>query len=242
LPATAFDCGLVDRLIAPVVDRWSAAWFENAKLALRPGLRLSDGSGQGWRISPAGLGVAASDEMFLHVAGLVLGEKLQGTRLNAADKRLVRDLATRCTEALGSDIAEAFGLPRTLGWMAGTPADLGEAWIAGIGCDAGGPAMSVAIASDVMVPALRAAAPPEAGPGPLSSLKIGLEAQEVVVSALIGRCQVRISDLKTLETGDIICLDARTDEPVSLAIAHVPGLAACRIEQEGEALRLRLVE
>jgi flagellar motor switch/type III secretory pathway protein FliN len=242
LPPSAMATGLAERALAPVVDRWSSAWFPRGKLRLEGPLRPLSVSGGDWTVSRSGIALSMSAGARVSVAGLLLGEALDPAKLKAPDRRLADELARRCADDLGARLAETFDIRGLEPSQPGSPAELGDAWHCSIRPEAGPAMIRLAVASDLLVPLIRRSAPQERTRGALSSLQLGLDDQVVTLSALLGRCRVSLQDLTTLEAGDVICLDGKLDQSASLAIDYAPGAASCRIEQDGGALQLRLVE
>jgi hypothetical protein len=233
--------------LAAIVQLWSSAWLQGTGLQLAGPLRPWNGDGRDWKIAPAGVAISIPAEAQLVIAGLMLGEQLPAAKVTGADRRLIDEMARRCTDALADALVGALDLPARQAWQRGSPNELGEAWCGSIGVVGGGGGdgraiIHFAIASDLLVRLVRRAAPPQPTQEPLSSLERGLEGQLVGISAFVGRCQVSIADLATLEPGDVLCLDTPAGAPVKIAFDNMLSPAACIIEQDAEGLRLRLVE
>jgi hypothetical protein len=143
---------------------------------------------------------------------------------------------------LGDILAEACGMAGGQSWGIGDTADLGVAWTFGVGPKGGRPLFSVVIAADPLIGLIRQAAPPAVTTAKLTPPMEGAGRQELSLTAFLGRCRLSLGDLSSLEAGDVLCLDGMAEEPVALAIEHIPSTAACRIEQDGASLTLRLVE
>jgi flagellar motor switch/type III secretory pathway protein FliN len=243
LPPSAFDSGLGELSLASALVSWATAWFSAARPSITGALRPWTGQPGEWKTCGEGVAFGFAPEGRLGLAGQLLGFKPSETaKLNASDRRLADELAWQCAVDLGDAIAAASGLGRKHCWLPASDADLVETYSASVGPRQGETWLRVAIDRALLVHIIRAAGPVDGPLPPLSSLEDGIEIQPVVVSALVGRCQVTLGDLTSLEQGDVLCLDGFTDEPVALAIEHAASTAACRIEQDGGVLRLRIIE
>lgn len=238
LPDCAFT-GLAT--LAPLVScssEWSAAWLADG--TLEPDLAWTRGS-----IDPAftpqassnGFVLFANQERRLRLASALLGRVLDSRHLRTEqDRALVNGLVDR---ALG-DLAERIGRsfpdstpPRPLS------ATNCEFWVA-LRIDNKHDVLRVATSKSTLVQVARRRAPRARARDPIGPRTHAIETQTVELSALVGRTRLSFHDLQELETGDVIALDDRADEPRDLFAGGRLSAKAC-VEIAANDDRLSLI-
>ena len=164
----------------------------------------------------------------------------------AEHERLLTNLAQACLDDLCRRIAEAFKLDGGVRWTRGpgnTAPDAALPLACAFGVDSRAPLLIIAVAHDVLVELAKVALPPPAKLNHLSSLSDGLAAQNVAISAHVGRCVLTLAEVGALGVGDVLVFDRAVDAPLDVLL-HGGGttIARCTVARDGERFDLTLLD
>lgn len=249
LPSGALG-GAVERLLAETSGQWSDHWFAR-RLMRRVGESASLDRGELGRMRDlqlryveAGLAIALEDDSRLVIARMMLDEPADRAALTEADEELVERLAAACIDDLCARLAGAFGLGRAPSWRRGgiDMLPFAEALVFALGPSDNAPTIRVLVAHELAATIVRSSAKPGRRPAPLRPLAEALARQDVGLSAVVGRCELKLGEFAGLAPGDVLVLDAATGGTLPLAINGVARSGRCAVEQENGQLRLKIVK
>lgn len=249
LPKGALDATAMDRVFSEAVRSWSEKWFaRNGPRPLgpfAPGLagNAAHREGLSWHVLDAGLALSVADRATGLLAASILDADLGGAALTPRDRKLIERVTSDCLADLRKALAERFAIASAEPWRTGGQpgfAAAADSWSASLGMGDREPLLRIVAGHDLMAAFRRASIPPPPRPAVLGSLSKGLEGQELVLSALLGRCRMNLSDLGALEEGDVLILDRQADSRLELAIDGEAKGGSCVLEQQGERLALKI--
>lgn len=244
LPKEALADGSLAGLASGAAESWAERWFADDR---HVSARLQLGSSVSSEIAAAAPRWQSEDGAILlaldplresTLAGWMLGLSTTLSKPASADKQLFANLAGACAQDLLRLLAQAFAAsPRS------RPTDARR-----IGADAVRFTISVATASqviDLWVDRSRAVrarkdmmsrAPEKPPPRPRDE---ATARQGVRVGAFIGRTRIGLSELCSLDRGDILVLDRGLDDGVDLTVDdEVKAGVRCELRQDGDLLKL----
>ncbi len=239
---------LLDATLAGIANSaaatWSQRWFSEARhVTVRAQTSTSaslTGAAPCWQTEDRSLLLALDPQRESAIAGWMLGLPASLTRPASADQRLFADLAAGAAQDLLALLARGFAaVPR-----------IHKTEAQRIGADALRFSFSVGTASQVFdlvvdrsqaVLARKAALiPPPAKPSARPRAE-AFARQHIRVGALVGRTRIGLSELWSLDRGDILVLDRGQRDGLELTINDEvqPG-ARCELRRDGETLMLRM--
>lgn len=195
-------------------------------------------------VADAGIAVVLDGGARLRVAGAMLNAAIESNSANSADRKLIESLATRCIDDLCGRLSAAAGLPPTTQWHVRDDAELpfAEARRCTIQGASGEALATIVLGADLAVHFARQAAPAAPAYAPLGPVLDGLARQEVTVSALLGRCEVTLTELAALRAGDVLVLDRDLGSPAALAIEGAVKGGQATVSQQDGKLSLTIVQ
>jgi hypothetical protein len=237
LPTGAASPAL-DRDLAALVTDWAQAWFGFA-LAGQGGLR------DGGPDRAEGVRYALGDDIAIVVAGEGLGILALGLREGDAHSDADRGLIDRIGEAVCTDLQRRVAAMVADGRSDWTgPVDR-PAWQPvrwqRFGDAAGRLAVTLCLGERCFETAFFARLPGLTPPVPLTPLSQAVQTQPVRLSARLGRCTLRLAEMRDMVVGDTLLFDA----PVATALPVVvdgatTGVAAARVVRESMHWTLQL--
>lgn len=248
LPDAAIRAVDIDGVLDEVARNWSGKWFA------KPVRRLD-------RLGPAPLhvpvngewlsldhdvAVAVPDTARAALFGMMLDLDVPDQPRSPIDERLLREVTQTCLDDLCRHIAELFRLDASTRWTqaaGGTSPGLALPLTCTLGIDARTPLLRIAVANDALVGLARVGLPPLVKQKRLSPLSDGLAAQDIALSAHIGRCSLTLADLADLGVGDVLVFEHTLGAPLDLFVnrAGTP-VARCSIAQNDTRLDLTLLD
>lgn len=245
LPKEALADATLARLASGAAESWSKRWFaETRHVSVRAHTSASSevaAAAPRWQSEDGALLLALDPQRESALAGWMLGLPSALSKPASADQRLFASLAGACAQDLLRSLAQAFNAsPRSQQ----TEARRG-------GADALRFTFSVAAASQVIDLFVdRSCATrtrkqtlnrPPAKPPPRPREEATAR-QTIRVGALIGRTRIGLSELCSLDRGDVLVLDRGQDDGVEITIAgEVKASVRCELRQHGDALKLCVV-
>lgn len=243
LPPEAFADAAVDRRLSEAVEQWSLKWFADRTVRRLGGEARGalPGDPQVHSLED-GLAVAVDGDARTAIAGAMLDAAIDLKKAKPADRRLFDRLSAACLEDLRSRLAQAFKLGPDARWRAGDRTDGFEPGSARAFAfdDAHEPLLVLFVTRELEVTSIKSALRSPAPPTPLQPLAAGLAAQQVDMSALLGRCDLTVAELAGLTRGDVLVLDRALDLPLDLALNGQVRRGQCTVEQDGDQLRLKI--
>lgn len=245
LPKEALADATLSGLASRAAASWSQRWFAEARhVSVRAQIgALSEvaAAAPRWQSEDGALLLALDPQRESALAGWMLGLPTALAKPASADQRLFADLASACAQDLLRSLAQAFAAsPRSQQTEARR-----------IGTDALRFTFSVATASQVVdlfvdrscaVRARKAEmskAPAKPAPRPRAE---ATARQSLRVGAFIGRTRIGLSELCSLDRGDVLVLDRGQDDGVEITIdGEVKAGVRCELRQHGDALKLCVV-
>jgi hypothetical protein len=234
--------------VAAMVGRWSVDWFAG-HIALRGAAFVSARDSvrplrnMFWqRCGPgAALGVTAGGTEALGARALdVVPEVAERT---PADLKMLRALGGKCIEDLQQKTAVLLGLDGEWRETGEAPAAAWQVLRLELHDDRDGAAVALALAPGELVRLIRASLPAAPALPPLANPARALAPVSLHVSALLRGCRLTLAEVEALVPGDVVVLDARTDQLLPLAIDHAPSeTAGCTIVASGDHLALQLAQ
>lgn len=242
LPKESLADATLARLASTAAEGWSQRWFADARpVSARAQFGASSevaASASRWQSEDGALLLALDPQRESALAGWMLGLPTALAKPASADQRLFASLAGACAQDLLRSLAQVFAAsPRSQQTDARR-----------IGTDALRFTFSVATASQVLdlfverSCAVRARkdivgkAPSKAPPRPRNE---ATARQAVRVGAFIGRTRIGLSELCSLDRGDVLVLDRGQNDGVDLTInGEVKAGARCELRQDGDVLKL----
>jgi len=213
----------LDRDLAAMASGWDEAWF---------GHPLSARGGVGGEILYASgedvaIGVAGED-----LGALALGRRFAGPR-SAADRALVDRLSDAAREDAQRRVATA--LACTGGWsgpverLAWAPAR-----VLAFGDAAGRLSLTIHLGARCLAAAILARLPAVAAlDRPLTPLSRAIAGRGVRLSARLGRCTLRLAELREMVVGDTLLFDGHVDDALPVVIDDAAtGIAMARVVRE----------
>lgn len=240
LPREALRDGRAERLIAPMLAEWSRTWLPGghpAPLAAAAG----PAADADWRGRNEGIAFAADPAARLRLAGLMLDAEPGAEGLKPADRELIERLCDACLGDLGKRLARGFGLAEAAAWTPVPAPAAARGLTLAVGSEAR-PLLYLHVADGLLAGLIKRACPVPDRPPRLSPLAVPLAAQPVGLSAALGRCSLTLAELAGLGEGDVLVLDRPLDRPLELVVEGAKRTSRCTLDQEGERLRLRLLE
>ena len=242
LPKEALADATLPRLASTAAESWSQRWFTDAR---HVSVRAQSGASSEvaaaaprWQTEDGTLLLALDPQRESALAGWMLGLPTALSKPSSADQRIFASLASVCIQDLLRSLAQAFDAsPRSQQTEARR-----------IGADALRFTFSVATASQVLDLFVdrscatrarkQAMSKPPAKPPPWRREEATAR-QAIRVGAFIGRARIRLSELCSLDRGDVLVLDRGQDDGVELTIDNeVKAGARCELRQDGDVLKL----
>lgn len=242
LPKEALADSTLAGLASTAAASWSQRWFAEAR---HVSVRAQSGASSEvaaaaprWQSEDGALLLALDPQRQSVLAGWMLGLPMALSKPASADQRLFASVAGACVQDLLRSLAQAFGAsPRSQQTEARR-----------IGTDALRFTFSVATASQVTdlfvdracaVRARRAMVSKALAKPPPRPREEATARQAIRVGALIGRTRIGLSELCSLDRGDVLVLDRGLDDGVELTIDdEVKTGARCELRQDGDVLKL----
>ncbi len=232
----------LDKKLLEVVEDWSRKWFGDDEVSLRYNADLTQPSGKAENRRACGahgwLEMSGDALIALGTAALHLG----GNRPRPEqDRALLQSVGDDCAAALCDAIGAAFDEKTGNGARQARLAGVEPA----VGWTIERPSTSLRLAffmsEEGRVSALRDAMPPLPPAGPLDSPVRALAPLSVELSAVLGRCKLRVSELSSLTPGDVIVFEREVDATLPLAIntAAAPR-GACTVSRDEDTLVLEI--
>jgi len=247
LPDSALGAGGLDQALADAARQWSTKWL--ARKSVRPlgtlaAARMPPGEGARWLVLDDDVAIAISDAAADRLAMLMLGESMPPATVADADRGVLGRLIDAALQDLCRHIAEALGFSPETRWR-----ELGAGEVSSIdrmcqlGVDTATPLLHFAVATDVLIARAKA----RAGRSPMRErvrpVAAGLAAQQVDISASLGRCALTLADLAGLGVGDVLVLDRTAEAPLALSVNGAPvRRGTCSVQRDGDCLALKLLE
>lgn len=239
LPREALGDGRAERLIAPMLAEWSRTWFARARPA--PLVAAAEAAPDAdWRGRSEGIAFAADAAARLRLAGLMLDTDPVAEGLRPADRDLIERLCDAALGDLGKRLARGFGLAEAPAWTPQAAPGAGGLTLA-VGSEER-PLFHLYVSDGLLAGLIKRACTVPDRPPRLSPLAVPLAAQPVGLSAALGRCSLTLAELAGLGEGDVLVLDRPLDRPLELVVEGAKRTSRCTLDQEGERLRLRLLE
>jgi len=249
LPDSALGAAGVDQALADVARQWSTKWL--ARKSVRPlgtlaATRMSLADSSRLLVLDDDVAIAISAAASDRLAMLMLGESTLPATLADADRRVLDSLIDAALQDLCRRTAEALGFSPEARWEeagAGQDLSVDRPRTCQLGVDTGTPLLHFAVATDVLIARAKA----RAGRSPIRDrvkpIAAGLAAQQVDISASLGRCALTLADLAGLGIGDVLVLDRTTDAPLALSVNGAPARrGTCSVQRDGDCLALKLLE
>jgi len=249
LPEEALADGATDRLLAEMLGRWSEKWF--AHQVVRPlgtlsrtGAAEAPGGAAEARFLDDGLAVTFDSAATRTIAAMMLDAAEEKGTLTERDSQVVTRLAAAAVDDLCVRLSQMFRLPADARWRTGPvgAVPLDDVRSCALGIADREPLIHILVETRLMVGLVRCRIPPAPQPRPLQPISAGLGSQLLTVSALLGRCDLTLSELADLAIGDVLVLDRQLADPLSLVVDGQAKEASCTVEQEGEQLRLAILK
>lgn len=249
LPEGALSDGTADRLLDGTLVQWSDKWFAGpgmrplARLTRGGAVEMAQGQDGQWHFSDEGVAVSVPENSRLALAGMMLDAPAPTGTMTPADRQVVDRLVTGCIDDLCARVAKMLKLPSGARWRTGQAAALRfeEARFCDLGVDDREPLFRIFLEAHLVAGMVKGALPvPE--PRPMGSVAEGLTKQSVTISALLGRCQLTLSELTGVSEGDVLVLDRELTRPLDLALDGQVKSGTCTLEQEGGELRLKILK
>lgn len=247
LPPGALDRSAIDGGLADMARQWSSKWF--ARSTVRPldvvaPMATLAGEAQ-WLVLDNDLAIAVQPGARVALARLMLGATAGAEAATDGDARIVTDLSSACLDDLCRRVAQVFRLPAEARW---TPLDgdgvpeIGQPRGCGLGVDSRA-LLRIVASTELMIALVKAGLPPTPRTAMLPPLAAGLAAQEVSLSALLGRCALTLADFADLSEGDVLVFDTALDAPLGLMLGGGAAPAGrCTVERSGDRLDLHLLD
>lgn len=211
--------------LARMAGDWGEAWFGRA-------LALEDGAGAAGTLYVRGEDVAfalGGDDP----GAMALGARFAGTR-SAADRALLdrvggaarEDLQRRVTGVLGRDANDWGGPVERLAWVPARTMRF---------ADPAGRLTLTLYLSDACLAAATLARLPAVAPSarPLTPLSRAMAARAVRLSARLGRCTLRLSEMRDMVVGDTLLFDRGVDDALPVVIDDAAtAIATARVVRE----------
>lgn len=211
------------------VGDWSRAWFKAD--GWKPGTCFSTGVAEGWAgLSDDGrASITARAGAVTDLALAILSTKPPRIPPAQRDLQFLRRLGAKAVDDLSVRIADVLP-PRT------QDADRlasGPQWQLAIG-PAEGPALAVTIGEPDLIALARKTYRPLAARGSMVGPREPLQEMPVTIAGIVGNARLAVEQIKSLEIGDVIVLDQKSDMPVRLVIeGRVTGLPVFIGQQDG---------
>ena len=249
LPEGALSGGRVERMLDALFGQWSDKWLAGSSLHALAGLassgaiELAQHGDAEWHYSDHGVAVSLPETGRTALAEMMLEVAIDGASMTVADRQVVERLVAGSIDDLCARLGQMLKLPGESRWRTGRAGALhwDEARVWDFGIDDREPLIRLFIEDHLLVGMVKASLPPVQAAAPLKSVVTGLADQPVSVSALLGRCQLSLSELADVSEGDVLVLDRALGEPLELALDGQVKVHGCTVEQEGEQLCLKLL-
>lgn len=239
------DDAVAPQRIQPAIERmvaeWSRHWFPGAPLRASIGRNeppAQTGGGGAWRSAADLAAIEFGPSAQAALAGAMLAIPIPASAterdrafLEAAARPCADDLLKRLAGLAGRDIARLAVAPE--------PLAAGDCAWWPLKTAGGKPVLRLATSRAALVAIARHGIEP-AKPRPLSSRRQAIAAQEVVVSARLGRCAVPLADLHDLAVGDVLVLDAAPEAALDLLLNGRPSPFRAVLDPDSGAARLTL--
>lgn len=221
--------------VVHAVTDWSKNWF--AKDGWLPETCFSPVEGDDWTelSSDDQVTVSVRAKAMLDLALAILSTKAPRTPPSQHDLRFLRRLAARATEDLSARVADALPALATKGDHAIT----GNQWRLNIG-PPNQPALAISIDETDLIGLARKAYRPLAPASSLASRAEPLKDMPLKIAGVVGNTRLAVEQIKSLEIGDILVLDQKSDEPVRLVVDGCMTDLPLRVGQEDGRLTLSL--
>lgn len=219
--------------LAAMAGDWGEAWFG------RP-LAVQDGAGGDGALYALGEEVAialAGD----HPGAMALGSRFAATR-SAADRALLDrvgdaardDLHRRVSMVLGCGARDWRGPVERLAWAPARSLRFADA--------AGRLSLTLHLAEGCLAAAMLARLPAVSLPErPLTPLSRAMAGRAVRLSARLGRCTLRLAEMREMVVGDTLLFDRGVDDALPVVIDDAPvGIATARVVREAAHWTLRV--
>ena len=160
------------------------------------------------------------------LAALVLGER-QAAALDPAGRKLIRELSSELFADLGQGVLDSL-LPKkkegAVTWASSFAAE------SGLSARSGEPAILcecrlddrltvvLAFSQPTVLESLASTASPSTGSVQLEPRARALQAETVVLEAIVGEAEIPVAELGTLSVGDVIKLNRKIHQPVQLCV------------------------
>lgn len=249
LPESALGRGGVDQALADVARHWSSKWL--ARKSVRPlgtleAARVPLADGSTWLVLDDEVAIAISSAAADRLAMLMLGEAALPATLVDADRHVLDALIDGALQDLCRRVAEALGFAPETRWRElsrdGAPS-IDRSFMCKLGVDAATPLLHFVIATDVLIARAKARAGLSPLRGRVKPIATGLAAQQVDISASLGRCALTLADLAGLGVGDVLVLDRTAEAPLALSLNGVQARRGkVSVQRDGDRLELKLLE
>lgn len=237
-PWLPLDCLHSTRAAHSVVDAvtdWSKKWF--AKDSWLPDPCFSSAALDGWTqlSSNDRVTVSVRAKAMLDLALAILSAKAPRTPPSQHDLRFLRLLAARATNDLTARVADILPVPS----MAGDPSITGVQWQLKIG-PPNSPTLAIVIDEADLIGLARKAYSPLAPVANLANRAEPLEDMPLTIAGVVGNAKLTVEQIKSLEIGDILVLDQKSDEPVRLVVDSCATDLPVYVGQENGRMTLSL--
>lgn len=211
--------------LATMARDWGEAWF-GRPLAVQD---AASGDGALYVLGDAVAIALASDDL----GALALGSRFAGTR-SAADRALLDrvgeavrdDLYRRVGVVLGCDGKAWCGPIERLAWTPMLSMRFADA--------AGRLSLTLHLGETCLAAAILARLPAVSSPArPLTPLSRAVAGRQVRLSARLGRCTLRLAEMRDMVVGDTLLFERGVDDPLPVVIDDgATGIATARVVRE----------
>jgi flagellar motor switch/type III secretory pathway protein FliN len=211
----------VRALLEEAVAAWSTAWFTSRQLTIT-GARAVSGALPTRPDRPVfgtTTGIGYSARAVARLLDWALDTRLDEVTITPADqqvldgfeRRMMEDLASRLEAAIGAAKADKDAAAASLGGLEAT-----------IGDGAAGDLVTFTLPLHVLLPAIRGSFRAPSRRASLQAIGGALAASPLVVDAVLGHADIRVSDLHGLAPGDVLVLQTPLDAGVELSLSGSP--------------------
>lgn len=246
LPDGALDDGVLCDRVQAVAAEWATRWIPLPKLHTdqaqdgeQPVLKAGDDT----HFSSDGrLRLSASLACRLHLGMAMLGVAVDRNQVASKDQALLEQLAGEALDdlaaILASDLAGSQPRAASVGSGDGRLQDDHSVCFRIVLAEAG-PAIDLALADELAIAARKNEAQPSRAPKP-ANWRAAVGTTPVRVGARVGDVSLSLSEISSLEIGDLLVLDRPVDDGVELTVNNeVLPDSSCQIEQDGARVGLR---
>lgn len=249
LPQAALEGGAVETMLEALLDQWSRKWFARrpmrltGRLARQPARDGTAGDGRPWQVLEDGFAIGGAAGGRDAIARAMLDAGREDAIASAADETVAELLAEGCLEDLKARASRLLRAAPECPWQAADtldPAMFDRALCGCVGSGADRPAIRLAIAADLVVAMVKLAVRSAPAPVLLQPMAQAVGRQPVRVTAFVGTVELPLSEVAGLDPGDVLVLDSNIDAPLPLAVDAGSRSGRCRVDDDGERLRLQL--